>query len=136
MITERGWRTAAVVLSAVALSGCSSLSPDGATADDAAVAFHDALSSSDSAQACDLLAEGTRRELEQSADTPCDDAILEEGLPTADQVVEVAAYGRNARVILDGDIEFLTVEGGEWKVIAAGCEFQPNAPYDCSLKGS
>ncbi len=134
MTTERGWRRTAIGLVALALCGCSSLSPDGAAAGDAAVAFHDALSGGDSAAACDLLAEGARTELEHTAGSPCDSAIGDEGLPAAGQVVDVAAYGRNARVILDGDVVFLTVESGEWKVMAAGCTFQENAPYDCTLK--
>jgi len=82
------------------------------------------------------LATGARTELEQKTDAPCDSAIADEDLPTAGQVVGTAADGRNARVVLDGDVVFLTVEGQRWKVRAAGCELQSNAPYDCSLKGS
>ncbi|MDQ4036819.1 MAG: hypothetical protein M3313_00330 [Actinomycetota bacterium] len=135
MINGRGWRGAAVIVTAGVLAGCSSLSPDGSVAGDVALAFSVALEDSDAEQACQLLAESTRTELESSADAPCDSAIMDEDLPTADAVVEVAAYGRNARAILDGDVVFLTIEAGEWKVLAAGCEFQSNEPYDCSLKG-
>lgn len=128
------WRAATVVLTAAVLAGCSSLSPDGTAAGDAALAFSAALNDSDADRACDLLAQSTRTELESSTDASCDSAILDEDLPTADRTVEVAAYGRNARAILDGDVVFLTVEGGDWKVTAAGCEFQANAPYDCKLR--
>ncbi len=99
------------------------------------MAFYSAMSDADAEQACGLLAENTRAELEEAADEPCDFAILGEDLPTADGVIEVAAYGRNARAILDGDVVFLTVESGDWKVLAAGCEFQSGKPYHCSLTG-
>lgn len=136
MITWRGGRRAAAVVVLVgALAGCSSLSPDGSAAGDAALDFSAALNDADAEQACELLAESTRAELESSAQAPCDSAIMDEDLPTADEVVEVAAYGRNARAILSGDVVFLTVEAGAWKVLAAGCEFQSHGPYDCSLKG-
>lgn len=136
MVTARALGTAVAVLGAVALSGCSSLAPDGAAAGDAALAFHDAQGSGDGALACDFLSEATRAELEQSSEMPCDSAILEEDIPSAEQVVDVAAYGRNARVALDGDVVFLSVAGGEWKVIAAGCQPRVDEPYDCSLTGS
>ncbi len=123
------------MLVAAGLLACSSLSPDGAAAGDAGLAFHAALSSEDGGRACELLSEGTRTELEVSSDQPCDTGILDEDLPSADKVAEVAAYGRNARAILAGDVVFLTVEGGVWKVMAAGCELRPNAPYDCTLAG-
>jgi len=126
----------AVPIGVLALAGCSSLSPDGAAAGDVALAFSAALRDAEAGQACELLAESTRTGLESRAETPCDSAILEEDLPLADAVVEVAAFGRNARVILDGDVVFLMVEAGDWKVLAAGCEFRSTQPYDCSLEAS
>jgi len=135
-VTRRlAWCATALVLG-VNLSGCSSLGPDDEAAGEAAVAFHEAQRRGDGGSACDLLIETTRTDLEQSTDQPCETAILAESLPSAEQVVDVAAYGRNARVILDGDVVFLSVAEGRWQVSAAGCVFQANAPYDCSLSGS
>lgn len=134
VVGDRGWLIAALALVTVALSGCSSLGPDRTAAGESAVAFYESLDTGDEAAACDLLAEGTRDELERSADSSCDSAIGDEDLPAAGAVVEAVAYGRNARVILDGDVVFLTVEDGLWKVMAADCELRANAPYECTLK--
>lgn len=129
-------RSLAAPLVAIGLAGCSSLGPNSAGAGEAALAFHTAHEEGDGGQACELLTDAVRTELEQSAEQPCDEAILMEDLPTAGRVMEVAAYGGDARVILDGDVVFVTVEGGQWKVSAAGCEFRSNLPYDCTLTGS
>ncbi len=122
-------------LSVVALVGCSSLGPNEAAAGDVASAFSAALGDGNGAEACDLLNDATRTELEQSSEQACDQAILEEDLPTAEQVMDIKAYGRSARVILEGDVVFLSVADGGWRVTAAGCQPQANQPYDCSLTG-
>lgn len=98
-----------------------------------ALAFHAAHSSGDGAGACGLMIDAVRTELEHSSDQPCGTAIIEQPLSRAEQVLEVAEYGRNARVILDGDVAFLSVADGQWQVSAAGCEFRSNAPYDYTL---
>jgi len=126
----------AAPLVVIGLAGCSSLGPDSAGAGEVALAFHAAHEGGDGGQACELLTEAARTELEQSSEQPCDEAILAEDLPTAGRVVEVAAYGGDARIVLDGDVVFVTVEGGQWKVTAAGCEFRSDRPYDCTLTGS
>lgn len=135
VITAGARWTLAAALGAVTLSGCSSLGPDRTEAGEAAVAFHAAQRDADGERACALLTETTRTAVAESADEPCASAILDEDLPAADQVLDVAAYGRNARVTLDGDVVFLSVAGGTWKVTAAGCQPRPDAPYDCSLTG-
>lgn len=124
------------VSSVVALAGCSSLGPDEAAAADVALDFSGALTDGDGSRACELMTEATRTELEQSSKEPCDTAVLAEDIPSAEQVLDIAAYGRNARVVLDGDVVFLSVANGGWRVIAAGCRLQPQAPYDCVLTGS
>ncbi len=88
MIGGRGWLISALALVAVALSGCSSLSPDTTAAGDSAVAFYELLDGGNDAAACDLLAESTRNELERSTDSPCDSVIGDQDLPTAATVVE------------------------------------------------
>ncbi len=135
MVTACFLRTAAATLAALALTACSSLGPDESAAGDAALAFYAAYGDEDGARACALMTESARTELEQSTDEPCDSAIVSEDLPSADQVEEVEAYGRNARVILDGDVVFLSVADGTWRISAAGCEYRSNAAYDCTITG-
>ena len=97
--------------------------------------FHGALADNEPAVACELLAPGTRRELEQSSETSCPQALADAGLPHAATATTVDVYGSNARVVLDGDTLFLARFGTEWKVTAAGCKARPGLPYDCDVKG-
>lgn len=119
----------------ILLSGCSSLGPDASAAGDAAQAFFAAVRGGDGVAACNLLIEDVQTELEQTADSPCSTAILEQDLPSAQEVTEVLAYGRNAQVVMDSDVLFLSVADGGWKIIAAGCQPRAKAPYDCALTG-
>ncbi|MGI8723189.1 MAG: hypothetical protein ACR2JG_13285 [Geodermatophilaceae bacterium] len=82
------------------------------------------------------MTEATRTELEDGSEQPCDTAVLAEDIPSTGSVLDVAAYGRNARVVLDGDVVFLSVANGGWRVTAAGCRVQPQAPCDCAVTGS
>ena len=91
--------------------------------------------------ACELLAPGTREELEQSSETSCHEALADAGLPDATTVSSADVYGGNARVVLEGDTGgsgdtvFLARFGVQWKVVAAGCTARPDLPYDCDVKG-
>jgi hypothetical protein len=116
------------------LAGCASLSPDSNAAGDVARTFFTAVSDGDGDQACALLLDSTREELEQSSGSPCASSVLEEDLPSVGDVLQVKAYGRNAQVLLDGDVVFLAVVDGTWKVTAAGCLPRPAEPYDCSVQ--
>jgi hypothetical protein len=116
-------------------TGCSSVGPDLSMSGSAARRFHEALADDDLAVACELLAPGTREELEKSAQTSCPQALAEAGLPQAATVTTADVYGTNARVVLDGDTVFLARFGAQWRVTAAGCKARPDLPYDCDVKG-
>lgn len=113
-------------------AGCSGVGED--RAEQAAADFYAALAESDGPAACELLAPATRTGLEQSSGSPCEEAILEEGLPAASQATRVAVYETAARVDSDADTAFLAEFPEGWKVVAAGCTPQaPEHPYDCVL---
>jgi hypothetical protein len=119
-------------------TGCSSAGPELSLSAATARSFHGALANDQPAVACDLLAPGTREELEQSAETSCPEALADAGLPETTTVTSADVYGDNARVILagdTGDTVFLARFGTQWKVTAAGCKPRPDLPYDCDVKG-
>ena len=62
---------------------------------------------SDAGQACDLLARGTRDEVEKSAQQPCADALGEEDLPDPSRCSTVEVYGHDAIVRFGNDTVFL-----------------------------
>jgi len=117
-------------------TGCSSVGPDTSLSGSAARRFHQALADNEAAVACELLAPRTREELEQSAKTPCPQALAEADVPDAATVTTADVYGPNARVVMDGDTVFLARFGTQWKVTAAGCKARQDLPYDCDVKGS
>ena len=117
-------------------TGCASVGPDLSQVGSAAQHFHEAVGRSDPGAACELLAPGTLKELEESADTSCALALADAELPQAAIVTSTDVYGTNARVVLDGDTVFLARFGTHWKVTAAGCKPRPGRPYDCAVKGS
>jgi hypothetical protein len=124
---------AAVVLAV--LTGCAGLGPDPAAASRAAERFHAAVADEDGETACALLAPAVVEELESAAGEPCADAVLAEDLPGASGVQTSHAYGRQAQVVMRGDVVFLTVSGAGWLVTAAGCTPRPERPYDCTVSG-
>ncbi|WP_306205065.1 hypothetical protein [Actinoplanes sp. RD1] len=100
-----------------------------------AVRMLTAVAARDGAQACGMLAPGTRSELEDSAEQACDQAILDQDLPAPGQVTGSDVYGQWAQVRLDDDTLFLAVFPEGWRVVAAGCEPRTDRPYDCALQG-
>ncbi|MFG2651461.1 hypothetical protein [Streptomyces sp. NPDC048436] len=119
----------------LALAGCSSLTSREAAATAAAERFERLRPQPQAA--CRQLAPETFDELEQSAKSACPQALAELELPAAGSVTDTDVYGRQARVVLDGDTLFLASVAGSWKITAAGCA-PPDAterPYDCLLKG-
>jgi hypothetical protein len=130
---------ALAVLALPALAGCSSLAPDAPSAEGVAVAFSSAIDTGNADEACALLAPGTVEEIESSEDAPCEQAILDLGLPGGGEGRSAEAFGRGAIVELDNDTVFLVGDGdGDvrgWRVTAAGCEPRPERPYDCTVKG-
>jgi len=131
-------RQAGTILAVVLLSwvsSCASLGPDNAAAADAAVAFHQALASSDGAAACVLLAPETAADVASTADSECAEAVLDEGVPVAAKVESSRAFGRSAQVVMDKDVLFLSIFDGQWRITAAGCQSRGEQPYDCQLGG-
>jgi hypothetical protein len=120
---------------ALALAGCGG--PGGREDAAAAVAVRmlDAVDAGDGADACATLAPETLADLEQSADQPCAQAILDEDLPAPGRVTNTNVYGQWAQVRLDTDTVFLAVFRGGWRVVAAGCQARGDRPYDCTLQG-
>lgn len=129
-------RLLAVTPLLILLTSCASLGPDPLAAADIAVAFHAATTDDDGQAACRLLAPNTESELEDTTDESCDVAVLDQDLPDAEVVNKSQAFGRSAQVQMDGDVVFLAMFDGQWRVTAAGCTPDGEAPYDCVVKGS
>ncbi len=120
----------------VAVAGCGSVGHREDAAADVAVRMLTAVGSQDGATACAVLAPETVSEVEQSAEKPCAQAILEEDLPAPGQVLGTDVYGEWAQVRLADDTLFLAAFPGGWRVVAAGCKPRDERPYDCLVKGS
>ncbi|MFF7393641.1 hypothetical protein ACFZAE_35040 [Streptomyces scabiei] len=134
------WRWGVAAGAVVLLTaGCGSVEQRRTAARDAAVGFERALGAEDGVAVCAVLAPAVRDELEQSSGTPCEEAILEEGVPfvaaAEDEVEGVDVAGRQARVEFSADTLFLSRFSDGWKVLAAGCAPRPERPYRCLLKG-
>jgi hypothetical protein len=120
--------------SALSVAGCGSVDDRGAAASAVALRMLSAVDTEDGIAACGLLAPDTASELEQSADTPCAQAILDEDLPKPGAVTKAAVYGQWAQVHLSGDTVFLGAFPGGWRVVTAGCTPRGDQPYDCTLQ--
>ncbi|MFE6359257.1 hypothetical protein ACFVP3_04490 [Streptomyces sp. NPDC057806] len=119
----------------LALSGCVGDSERAAGASAAATAFERLLSAEDGTGLCAALAPETRSEVEQSEHKECAEAITAQDLPEGGDVRSAEVYGRQARVVLEGDTLFLSRFPDGWKIVAAGCTPRPERPYDCVVEG-
>ena len=133
--TRRRTQALGAVLILAATCGCASLSSREDAAANTALRFESTLAGHDNAALCADLAPGTRQELEDTAKSDCAQAIAGSDLPTTSGVRRVDVYGRQARVVLDGDTLFLSTFSDGWKITAAGCEPRPRKPYNCEIKG-
>ncbi|MFI9150984.1 hypothetical protein [Streptomyces sp. NPDC053367] len=131
----RRWRWVALVAVAAGLAGCATLGERETAASRAAQRFAESVRREDGPRACAALAPETRQELEQSAESPCPEALLQEDLSYRGRVRSVQVYGQQAQVVLDGDTLFLSRFPTGWRVTAAGCEPRPQRPYQCQVKG-
>ncbi|MER6590291.1 hypothetical protein ABT214_00175 [Micromonospora purpureochromogenes] len=129
------WVAVGAALAVVAVAGCGSVTDRGDAAAAVTVRMVDAVTAKDGVAACALLAPDTAAELEQTADKPCAEAILEAHLPGPGAVSDSRVYGQWAQVRLNGDTVFLAVFPGGWRVVAAGCTARGDEPYDCVLQG-
>jgi len=111
------------------LSGCSSTQQP--EVQRVATAFED--SGGDAGSRCDLLAPKALAALEKSESQPCAQAIGQ--LPLQGGTVRaVQVWGGDAQVKLSGDTVFLTETHAGWKVTAAACTPNADAPYDCEVQ--
>lgn len=133
----RPWLSALAVLFAVSACGTLPERRDDVTAE--VSRFERALAAGQHEQLCAALAPTTREEWEQSAKSPCEDAIGQaiddRELPAAGDVRGTDVYGDQARVILERDTLFLAHFPTGWKVTAAGCQPRRQRPYECEIKG-
>ncbi len=113
------------------LAGCSADAAPEAVADD----FYTAVSQGSWPAACTLLAPATRSELEQSAGTPCAEALAAEDLQDPGALRSSSRYGTMAQVRFGADTVFLGRFAERWRVVAAGCAPVSGRPYDCRLAG-
>ncbi len=97
--------------------------------------FETALQGSDGERVCELLSDEAQKELQDASGRACDVAVLESGLSPGGEIKRVRVYGTAAQVSYRDDTLFLGDYPDGWKVIAAGCEKQAGAPYDCQVKG-
>jgi hypothetical protein len=120
----------ALLSGAAVLTGCSSAQvPE---VEQVATTFVD--TAEDAEVRCDLLAPTTRTAFEQSESAPCSEAIGD--LPLQGGGVEsVEIWGGDAQVKVAGDTVFLAETSAGWRITAAACRPQAEAPYDCEVDG-
>jgi hypothetical protein len=111
----------------VLLTGCSAAQhPE---VEDVAMTFEDPAS--DPEARCDLLAPKTLAALEE--ESPCTEAV--EQLPLeGGEVTAVEIWGGDAQVRVGGDTVFLTETSAGWRVLAAACRSEGDAPYECEVE--
>jgi hypothetical protein len=119
-------RGGALLVLAVGLTGCASAQEP--EVQRVAAAFEDPAG--DPGARCDLLSPKALEALEQDQSEPCDEAITQLPLAGGDvRAVEIG--GGDAQVRLAGDTLFLTETRTGWRVTAAACRSNGEAPYDC-----
>ncbi|MDQ0688288.1 hypothetical protein QFZ56_007251 [Streptomyces achromogenes] len=125
----------AALLAVGVVGGCGTVAERQDDVRDTAARFQAALHDGAYDRACALLAPDTEQELQQSAASPCPEALSQESLPAGGAVRHTDVYGNQARAVLASDTLFLSLFTGGWKVVAAGCETRPGRPYQCTIKG-
>jgi hypothetical protein len=112
----------------VLLAGCAGL--DRPAVERVASAF----ATGDAWARCELLAPATRSTLETSGSTGCTEAVGQLP-PSGGEVRSASIWGDEAQVQLADDTLFLTRTSTGWKVVAAGCTADGDAPYKCRVVG-
>jgi hypothetical protein len=125
--------TAVAIAALVVLTGCA---PDGTEAADAAEEFHQALSSSDWSSACAMLRSDTREKTAREQGSSCEDHLRNLQVQEPGTVTRTEIYGRGAFVEFENDAVFLAAAEGGWKITAAGCTQNGDAPYTCEVGGN
>jgi hypothetical protein len=117
----------------LAVSGCA---PEGTAAADAARGFHQALAGSEWSVACSMLQSGTREKTAREQGSTCEDHLRNLQIQEPGAVTRTEVYGRGAFVEFENDAVFLAAAEGGWKVTAAGCTPNGDAPYTCEVGGN
>jgi hypothetical protein len=117
---------------------CTGCGTSGRETDAAAVVqrFQTALADRDGAAACAELGDETSSKLEQDEGHPCEQAIVELGLPAGGVPAGTSVHVTSAMVSLREGASLFLDEGPDgWEISAAGCRATgPDAPYDCDLE--
>ncbi|MGX1159936.1 hypothetical protein FBY31_1703 [Arthrobacter sp. SLBN-100] len=117
----------------LAVSGCA---PDGTAPADAAQEFHQDLAASDWSAACNMLQSDTREKTAQEQESTCEDHLRNLQIQEPGTLARTEIYGRGAFVEFENDAVFLAAAEGGWKVTAAGCTPNGDAPYTCEVGGN
>jgi hypothetical protein len=120
---------AALGLAALLVTGCSSTQQP--EVQRVATTFED--SGGDPQARCELLTPKALAALEKSQSASCADALGQLPLRGGD-VRSIQVWGGDAQVKLSGDTLFLTETHAGWKVSAAACRPNADAPYDCEVQ--
>ena len=94
--------------------------------------FAGAVARHDGATACTLLTDDARHDAETFGRS-CAAGLAT--LPDPGAVQQVEVWGDTAQVHLAGDTVFLLRFPDGWRVSAAGCAPQGDAPYRCEVRG-
>jgi hypothetical protein len=126
------WTGALVVsaLGTVGLAGCTAAAEPTVAA--AAGQFAGAVARHDGAGACGLLTDNARDDTETFGRS-CEAQLAT--LPDPGAVGQVEVWGDTAQVHLDHDTVFLLRFPDGWRVSAAGCTPNGDAPYRCEVQG-
>jgi hypothetical protein len=124
---------AGVVMMGVLAAGCTGCAAAAqSTVSDAAANFAAAVAGHDGVTACAMLTDAARRDTETFGRS-C--AAQLAGLPDPGAVQQVEVWGDAAQARLAGDTLFLLQFPDGWRVSAAACTPQGEAPYQCEVQG-
>jgi hypothetical protein len=122
--------SAALGLAALVLTGCASAQEPEVTR--VATAFENPSGNPEAR--CDLLAPATLKAFEKDQASSCSDAVAQLSMDGG-TVTKVEIWGGDAQVRMSGDTVFLTETDAGWRVTAANCTSQGEAPYECEVEG-
>ncbi len=131
---RRSVASSVLLAALVVVAGCAG--PGADQAGQAASSFG-RLVGEDPAKACELLAPGTRDQVEKAADKTCPEALGDADLPDPSPLTGADVYGHDAIVRFANDTVFLARYPDGWRITAAGCRPGPSdqKPYDCDVAG-
>jgi hypothetical protein len=135
-VHPKGAERAVAAAALVALLALSACAPAGKEAAAAAEEFHQAVDAGQMSEACSLLQPATREETARTGGAgSCENQLQRKRLPNAGKILHTERYGRNALVEFEKDTVFLTASEAGWKITAAGCTPEGDAPYMCEVGG-